>query len=58
MASQHKLNLRALQVEEDAVTFIAKMIERIINAEVEKDELTSMSTLLLVLIDTEGRRWC
>ena len=42
--------LRALQMEEDAVAFIAKMIERIINAEVEKDELTSMSTLLLVLI--------
>jgi hypothetical protein len=37
-------------MEDDAVAFIAKMIERIINAEVERDELTSMSTLLLVLI--------
>ena len=49
--------LRALQMEEDAVAFIAKMIERIINAEVEKDDLTSMSTLLITGLDTEGRRW-
>ncbi len=32
------------------MAFIAKLIERIINAEVERDELTSMSTLLMVLI--------
>ena len=41
---------RALQMEDEAVTFIARMIERIVNAEVEDEELKSMSTLLLVLI--------
>ena len=45
-------------MEEDAVAFIAKMIERIINAEVERDELTSMSTLLLVLIPKADGPWC
>ncbi len=38
------------------MAFIAKMIERIINAEVERDELTSLSTLLLVLIPKADRR--
>ncbi len=38
--------LRALQAEDDAVAFIAKMIERIINAEVEGTELESLSSLL------------
>ncbi len=41
--------LRALQAEDEAVAFIAKMIERIINAEVEGTELESLSSLLLVL---------
>jgi hypothetical protein len=50
---------RALQMEDEAVTFIARMIERIVNAEVEDEELKSMSTLLLVLIpkaDASGHR--
>ncbi len=42
--------LRALQMEDEAVSFIAKMIERIINAEIKKEELEPMTTLLPVLI--------
>ena len=41
---------RALQMEDEAVVFIARMIERIVNADIAKEELESMSTLLLVLI--------
>jgi hypothetical protein len=37
-------------MEDEAVTFIARMIEIIVNAEIEDEELKSMSTLLLVLI--------
>ena len=40
---------RALQMEDEAVGFIARMIERIVNADIAKEELESMSTLLLVL---------
>ena len=38
---------RALQMEDEAVVFIARMIERIVNADIAKEELESMSTLLL-----------
>ena len=41
---------RALLMEDEAVAFIAGMVERIVNADVGKEELTSLSTLLLVLI--------
>ncbi len=40
----------ALLMEDKAVAFIAGMVERIVNADVGKEELTSLSTLLLVLI--------
>ena len=45
-------------MEDEACAFVASMIERIVNAEVEKEELSSLSTLLLVLVpkaDAEGR---
>ena len=41
---------RALLMEDEACAFVASMIERIVNAEVEKEELSSLSTLLLVLV--------
>jgi hypothetical protein len=41
---------RALLMVDEAVAFIAGMVERIDNADVGKEELTSLSTLLLVLI--------
>ena len=41
---------RALLMEDEACAFVASMIERIVNADVEKDELSSLSTLLLVLV--------
>jgi hypothetical protein len=44
---------RALLMEDEAVAFIAIMIERIVNADVGKEELASLSTLLLVLICIE-----
>jgi hypothetical protein len=37
-------------MEDEAVAFIAGMVERIVNADVGKEELASLSTLLLVLI--------
>jgi hypothetical protein len=46
---------RALQAEDDAVAFIAKMIERIINAEVEGTELEALSSLLLVLLPKKDK---
>jgi hypothetical protein len=48
---------RALLMEDEACAFVASMIERIVNADVEKEELSSLSTLLLVLVpkaDAEG----
>ena len=47
--------LRALQAEDEAVAFIAKMIERIVNAEVEGTELESLSSLLLVLLPKKDK---
>jgi hypothetical protein len=43
---------RALQMEDEAVTFIARMIERIVNAEVEDEDRVKINVyaLLLVLI--------
>jgi hypothetical protein len=41
---------RALLMEDEACAFVASMIERIVNADVEKEELSSLSTLLLVLV--------
>ena len=41
---------RALTMEDEAVAFIASMVERIVNADIGKEELESLSTLLLVLI--------
>ena len=43
-------------MEDEACAFVASMIERIVNAEVEKEELSSLSTLLLVLVPKADRR--